>query len=561
MNNRKSIVFLLLAIAVLLAANLLMRPGQKRTSVTPVRTLADGGVRVSRLVILRKGALPAVLEKSKEWKIVQPFLGSADEQAVLKTLDVLAYTPVSDVISDSELLKLGRTRSDFALTEPVLRVALDDGSRKTEISFGGPTPTADGVYASVDGSDEVVIVPSELFAAVDRSADDFRRRTLFSLEVESIASFDIKRGTEAAVTCARQGAGWTVGDDRAEDRRVRKFLSDLLSATAVGFVWPTGTSNETERASVAQLSAYGLDPENAVTVTLKGVDGENRSITFGKSADEKLAYALVQNGTAVVTLPLAVRDAAGQAPSMLADSRLFPVEAQSVSFFSILDGDMTCVLSRGEAGSWRLESPVVAPAEASAVESILERVLALSSADTTTESTSLSVALTTNAVPVRVRREAVLGKGRLEDLRARNVVAVDPLLVKRIVRTADAEGATPTSVVYVRDRRVWNLESAVEGVKADERGIAEVLSALNPLVAVRVEKLKVPAADLDDYGLDRPFLTVAVDQDREDVVRRNILVGGKTRGGRFATVGSSDAVFVISDETIRRLSSPVLVRD
>ena len=126
MNNRKSIIFLLLAIAVLLAANLMMRPGQKRTSVTPVRTLVDGGVRVSRLVISRKGALPAVLEKSKEWRIVQPFLGSADEQAVLKTLDVLAYTPVSDVIADSELLKLGRSRSDFALTEPVLRVALDD---------------------------------------------------------------------------------------------------------------------------------------------------------------------------------------------------------------------------------------------------------------------------------------------------------------------------------------------------------------------------------------------------------------------------------------------------
>ena len=106
MNNRKSIIFLLFAIAVLLAANLMMRPGPKRTSVTPVRTLVDGGVRVSRLVISRKGALPAVLEKSKEWKIVQPFLGSADGQVVLKALDSLSFTPVSDVIADSELFDL-----------------------------------------------------------------------------------------------------------------------------------------------------------------------------------------------------------------------------------------------------------------------------------------------------------------------------------------------------------------------------------------------------------------------------------------------------------------------
>lgn len=560
MNNRKSIAFLLFAIAVLLAANLMMRSDARRTAVTPVRTLVDGGVEFSRLVVSRKGAPPTVLEKSAEWRIVQPFLGAADEQTVLKTLDALSFTSFSDVISDSELLKIGRSRADFALVEPVLSVTVSGGPRTTEISFGGPTPTADGVYASIGGSDTVVIVPAELFAAVDRPADDFRRRSLFSLEVESVAAFDIKRGTEAPVTCARQGAGWAVGDVRAEERKVRKFLTDLLSTTAVGFVWPTGATNETERASAALLSACGLDPENAVTVTLKGVDGVSRPITFGKNADEKLAYALVQNGMAVVTLPLALRDAAVRDPALLSDSRLFPVDAASVSLFSLLDGDMTCVLSR-DAGAWRLESPVVAPAEPSVVEAILERILALSSADATAETSGLTVSLTTNAAPARVRRDAVLGKNRLEDLRSRNVVKVDPLLVKRIVRTTGEEDAKPTSVVYVRDRRAWNLESEDEGAKADEKGISEVLSALNPLVAVRVEKLKVPAADMDDYGLDRPVLTVAVDQDREDVVRRNILVGGKTDGGRFATVGSSDAVFVISEETVRRLSSSVLIQD
>ena len=70
----------------------------------------------------------------------------------------------------------------------------------------------------------------------------------------------------------------------------------------------------------------------------------------------------------------------------------------------------------------------------------------------------------------------------------------------------------------------------------------------------------MPASALAAYGLDRPFLTVAVDQDREDAVRRNILIGERTAGGRYATVGSSDAVFVISDDAVSRLAAAIVDR-
>lgn len=561
MNNRKSIAFLLIAIVLLLAANVALRPKAKGRSVVSDRTLVDGGAEFTRLVVARKGEPPAVLKREGSWRIVQPYSGDADEQTVLKVLDALSFTSVSDVISDADLLKLGRTRADFALADPILQVTVSGGTRSTTVSFGGPTPAADGVYASVEGTDAVVIVPAELFSAVDRSADGFRRRELFPLAVESVAAFDIKRGTDALVSFVRTDGGWAAGESRAAEPKIRKFLADLLSAQAIDFVWPVGASNETERASVALLSACGLDPESAVTVTLKGVDGSNLPISFGKTVDEKSAYAFVQNGAAIVTIPLALRDAAFQDPVLFTDSRLFPVEAKAVAFFSMTDGDSTCVLSRDGKGAWHLESPVVAPAESQVVEAMLERIQTLSAADSVPERTGIAVALTTNAVPVAVRREAVLGKSRLEDLRSRNMVSLDPLLVKRIVRTAGAPDAKPTSVVYARDRRAWNAESAAEGEKAREDGIATVLAALNPLTAVRVEKLKVPAADLDDYGLDRPFLTVAVDQDRADVVRRNILVGGKADGGRYATVGSSDAVFVLSDDAVRRLAAPIVTRD
>jgi len=85
-----------------------------------------------------------------------------------------------------------------------------------------------------------------------------------------------------------------------------------------------------------------------------------------------------------------------------------------------------------------------------------------------------------------------------------------------------------------------------------------VLDAVSPLVAARVVKLKVSADDLSAYGLDAPSFVVAIDIEREDAIRRNILVGDRTEGGRFATVGASDAVFVLSESVVDDLSADLV---
>jgi hypothetical protein len=72
--------------------------------------------------------------------------------------------------------------------------------------------------------------------------------------------------------------------------------------------------------------------------------------------------------------------------------------------------------------------------------------------------------------------------------------------------------------------------------------------------------MKVSLAELSDYGLDTPRLTVAIDQDVEKDVRRNIMIGDKTEGGYYATVGSSGAVFVLSDETVSKITAPIVSR-
>ena len=559
MRNAKSIIILLTIIAVAAALDYFVYFGKGPSSTSKRTTLVDFQSEAASVRIERVGSPAVVLDRGLGgWRLTDPFASGADEQAVMKIVDVLTQTPVVEVISDSELLKLGRTRADFSLEEPVLTVTLTGMDKSVcRFMFGSATPTQDGVYASVEGVDAVFILGKPAFSFVDVRPDDLRQRSLLPLGGAWVTSFEIKREGIPLLEFLRTGAGWNVGSEKASSQKITEFIDDLTTASAVSFIWPVGSSNETDHVTSSLLAGYGLDPDSAVTVTLNDINGKSRRLSFGKEADDGNVYALVQNGNAIVTVPSKLRDFARQDPVMFTDSRLFPVEARSVNGFSVSSDGSLYSLVRDKDGKWGLESPVVAPADQEASDALLSLILSLSPADVVKEN-GVAVSVLTNMSKVLVPRERILGKRTFEDLRSREMLKIDAPLVKRIVSTVGGKTPKTASVVYDRERRQWNLDTEADGVAVNVKGVESVLSVINPLAAVRIEKLAVVAADLDDYGLDTPFLTVAIDQDSDETIRRNILIGKKTRGGRFATIGSSDAIFVISDATVSRLSASIV---
>ena len=559
MRNAKSIIILLTIIAVAAALDYFVYFGKGPSSTSKRTTLVDFQSEAVSVRIERVGSPTVVLDRGLGgWRLTDPFASGADEQAVMKLVDVLTQTPVVEVISDSELLKLGRTRADFSLEEPVLTVTLTGMDKSVcRFMFGSATPTQDGVYASVEGVDAVFILGKPAFSFVDVRPDDLRQRSLLPLGGAWVTSFEIKREGIPLLEFLRTGAGWNVGSEKASSQKITEFIDDLTTASAVSFIWPVGSSNETDHVTSSLLAGYGLDPDSAVTVTLNDINGKSRRLSFGKEADDGNVYALVQNGNAIVTVPSKLRDFARQDPVMFTDSRLFPVEARSVNGFSVSSDGSLYSLVRDKDGKWGLESPVVAPADQEASDALLSLILSLSPADVVKEN-GVAVSVLTNMSKVLIPRERILGKRTFEDLRSREMLKIDAPLVKRIVSTVGGKTPKTASVVYDRERRQWNLDTEADGVAVNVKGVESVLSVINPLTAVRIEKLAVVAADLDDYGLDTPFLTVAIDQDSDETIRRNILIGKKTRGGRFATIGSSDAIFVISDATVSRLSASIV---
>lgn len=560
MKNMRIIVWLLAGISLLVAANFFLSFNDTpETAIVQRRsllTVPDDAV--SMLEISRDGSVESVLTRTGSWRLVEPFAGSVDESVVLKLLDALAYAPLDDSLGDQELLKLGRTRADFGLENPRLCIRVRAGDTETSISFGTATPSASGVYAAIEGVHAVFVVPSNTLAAVDVPASGFRRRTLFTSGEESVSSFDVKRGTGEFMRFKRDGDGWAMvqpTEGPASAPKIKKLLTDVMSASAYDFVWPIGGSNEVAEVSGALLAGYGLGAENAVTLTLKGTDGSDRRISFGSDAGEGRVYALVHNGSAIVTVDGSLKDMASLGNSAFADTRLFPYEASQVNGISIVDGGVTCMLAKNDDGSWRMDSPISAPASLTAVESLVSAVLALRGGDA--DEKGVEVSISADERKVHVARGSLGTHFRLENLRSLEILKIDPASVRRLSVTGTNTNKMK-SVAYDRDRRAWSVEASSVSGTVSEGGITRVLGVVNPLEAGRIVKLKVSADDLGGYGLDKPRLTVAIDLEREDAIRRNILVGDATDGGCFATVGASDAVFVLPESAVYDLSADIV---
>ncbi|MGN0853986.1 MAG: DUF4340 domain-containing protein [Kiritimatiellia bacterium] len=560
MKNRRTIMWLLVAILLTGVFHLLLSyNGGVESALLPRTVLLDQpALKATRVTVARRGARPAVLEQSAAWRLVAPYATGIDESTVLRMLDRLRTSEIKSAYSEQELLRLGLTRAKLGLAEPRVTVSVQGEDFATTLLFGALTPVGDEAYAAVEGEAAVYVVSSNLFAAVDIPPEGFRRRGILPAGIEDAQQLDIKQGAGSFMRFAREGGLWNLvqpTNATASATRVTSFLKELSAASAIRFVWPTGEPGEPAVASAGLLAGYGLDAGNAVTVTVRGFDGEDHQVAFGNEKDG-LVCALVQNAEAIVGVEAKLKEQAMAGYTSFLDTRLFPFDPEAVARVSIDDAGTTYLLAKGEDGRWLMDSPVAAATDPTTVRALVVRLCALRSEALAKD--GLIVSLSTNTAPVTVSRHAVLADLRLENLRSRRILRIEPASVRRIVST---QGGRSTAVVYDRDRGVWNVEASEKPGTVSAPAAADILAALNPLRAEWIVKLKVSAADLRNYGLEHPVRTLAIDLQKADSGRRNILIGDRAQGGRFATLGASDAVFVLSEETIRRLSGELVVSE
>ena len=581
MSNRKIIRLLLLCNLLLLVIHVFLSfkgMGNVLLSRTTLMTPLDKSQTVERIAIARKGEAVTVLESALslattnavasarpgDWLITHPYAAAAESRLARSVQDALTLSPVLQVYREQDLLDFGCTRADYGLEDPSVVVTVTVGEESHTFSFGSVTKPGDGVFVTVAGDPEIYVVGTNVLAAVDRAADGFRLRDLCPDGVEASDGFRIKRGAASLQSFRLRDGTWYKSsgeDDSASEPasafNVRELFRRIGQARVADFVWPVGAPDEPTLATAPLLAGYGLDPDSATTVTLlRSGTSEQRQITFGKPATNGLVYALVQDNRAIVRVDGELCDFIRTTD--FSDHRLFPFEESAVSRFSVGDNGVNYRLTRGAEGLWRIDEPVSAPADPTSVRKLLRRILEMSVANRA--ESGLVVSVLTNAPSETVSADSLLSDLSLADLRSREILRIDPSDVRRLMQTGGVERAS--AVLYDKDLRCWTVESAPTASAAvAETAVSAALAALDPLVAEKVVLLKVGPSDLHRYGLEESEARcrICIDPKEEGQLRRIVLIGRKAQGGSFATlVGASESVFILSDETVRKLTAPLV---
>lgn len=572
MSNRRFIVFFLVGIAFLSAVLAFLSWRARAVASEATRNtlctfppeavegveVVRGGTNVTRLVRNEMGA----------WSLVEPYAAPADAASVARLVDALTLRPFGDLRTAAELAELGEDFADFGLAEGVRTVvALRARGGATRVFFGARSASGKDVYARVDGLYNVFTLPVEVLEAIPADADGFRVRALVAWTREQIAGLDLHAPEAPFIRLVRNVSGWRLAapvEAPADEAVVASLVEGLVGARIAGFVMPSATqrgtaSGERSVLSRSALAPYGLSVEAGLAVNVKPEFGVSEQVVFGASAGTNLVYALVQNGTAVVTLEAAVADLFRKGDAAFRDTRVFPFGAdEQVRSVSISAGPLVYVLTRGANGAWRLEAPVVAPADPVAAAALVNVILRIRRNDVPDrippeEAVRVSVATSRGVHPdVTVARELFKTCGPFANLRAKTLLELDAKSVRRLsLKPSEGTGA---SVVLDPERGTWSLAEGSAPMTVNVEAVRKLLAALTRVEAASVETLTASPDDLRRCGLDAPALVIALDFEGADAVRRNLMLGARAPdGGRYATVGGADAVFVLDRATAAAL--------
>lgn len=246
---------------------------------------------------------PIVLQRtasgsSPSWQILQPIQEEADGSAVDRL-----WSGLKDLTYDRKFAMASGTKlSDFGLDPPRSLIRLQDAEGHTlaALRVGRKTPVEGDLYAMLEGSRDVLIVPSWRESTLVPALKDLRNRRLTNLKATDLARIVIERkGLEPPTLAFRKDKGlWVI----EQPRPMLASASTLASLTStVEFL----EAEDFVAEQAADLASYGLDhPE--VRLTVETAQGAQQVFLFGKKRDDATFFAQVAQRPRVVAVRRAV---------------------------------------------------------------------------------------------------------------------------------------------------------------------------------------------------------------------------------------------------------------
>ena len=338
------------------------------------------------------------------WRLAAPIEAAADDTAVDNLVRAIADCEVKKSLDDTP-----DDLAPFGLDKPkvTVKVALKDRELPA-VRVGKTSPVGYSTYIQRADEPKIYLTTSAFQSGMDKQVKDLRSKTIVDFKDDDVRRITVAKGG-TTLALVKTEDKWSIEQPAAyaaDESAVRGFLSSLRSMRAKDF--PSEDDKD--------LPAFGLDAPRTSVVLAVGADGTNTQILFGKEAEDKSVYVKVGNRPTVFTIgDWAYRDV-DKGLNDFRDKSLLVAAADDVRGLELVhdDGERV-VLSRDEAGKWKIEGQEGAPEDMS-VDRFRDDLLALKGyeivADAPADLEQFGLAKPALVVTARGKDGAVLGTVR-----------------------------------------------------------------------------------------------------------------------------------------------------
>ncbi len=359
-TSRALFVVAVVVIAAFALVELPRRRAAERSQEHARRLFPPFAAPVDAVDIVRPNDRVHVEVRGTHWQVVQPVDDTAEYSRVATLIDAVEKAEVERNLGPAE-------NAAYGLAPPVAVVTLTAAADTVAyLELGARTVDDAMVYARRRDGDVVLVAPNIITAATLPAAA-YRDQRLVRVDVDEIAAFSVRHGSEPAVRWNRRGtdAWFTVarGDTVAGDSvEVPVYLRRFRGMRVRSFVDPADTTGAFDRLA-GVVTFHKRAPHPAVT------------LRFAARADSGYV-GRVDGESRVVVVHGDVPGALDASVATLRDRRLLQFSPLRAKRIQVATADTSAVLIRA-GGAWALPNPALGRVDPRAAADLVRSLRAL----------------------------------------------------------------------------------------------------------------------------------------------------------------------------------------
>ena len=243
---------------------------------------------------------PGGSSSTQEWRVVEPFVGEADDNAARAAVDGLFSAPVADFLAEDKGADLAKWGLDAPAWIVTATVKIGDAPAVERVLRIAPRPDKPGeVFLTRDDQPWVGAANAELDDGLAKDEAALKSKDLFAFDREAVQRVEIVRPTTKIVI--------ERGETRASDWKMLSPEPAVVKAyRANGLVFTfaemKGERREADAIDAATLARTGLG-EGASTIAFYDPSGKKLGALRVGSVVGDEAYVMAEGGAFVAVVP------------------------------------------------------------------------------------------------------------------------------------------------------------------------------------------------------------------------------------------------------------------